>query len=271
MVALSAAMHSAAAVCPTSFQRSQFPWFLQHKLTVLPFGVPVAFFSPTPEDAEFSGEGALAATLGRPGNELIVAHCPQASPADGMTALARGLAALLRARPSAHAALVLDGRPPVDPLALDGGLDPARLHLVLAPDAEQRRELHRAAAVHLVVGARSPRPDLLLEAQACGGLVVAAGPGMTDTVQHGVTGYLAAPEGRSLAELANWVLDHRSRLAEVRRAARQFVVAGFDEVHQAQRWVELLAGVHAQAASPRRVPARPQRQPSPAGRGDGTN
>lgn len=101
--------------------------------------------------------------------------------------------------------------------------------------------LYSAADVMIVPSRQETFGQTASEAQACGTPVVAfAATGLTDVVEHRVTGYLAEPY--SSADLANgiaWVLEDKGRLATLSSAARDRAVRLWASEVVAARYCEV--------------------------------
>lgn len=181
---------------------------------VIPNALPTAIYRPWPQlvareafglpkDAEIVLFGAIAA---------------RTDPNKGWDLLAPAIAELAGRRP-AMVPVVFGMTEPIEPPDLGVPVRyVGRLH-----DDQALALLYNAADVMVVPSRLENLSQAATEAQSCGTPVVAfdAG-GMPDAVVHHETGFLAAPyKSRDLARGLEWVLEDRSRLANLRKNARR--------------------------------------------------
>jgi glycosyltransferase involved in cell wall biosynthesis len=104
------------------------------------------------------------------------------------------------------------------------------------------RLLYAAADVFVIPSRQDNLPNTGLEAHACGTPVVAFRTGgLTDIVDHGVTGALAEPfQPASLAQAIHWVLADRQRRRALGEAARRRAL----ELWAPQRVASLYANLY---------------------------
>lgn len=109
--------------------------------------------------------------------------------------------------------------------------------------ALQRAEVFALTPLHGADGDRDGIPNVLLEAMACGLPVVSANAGgVSEAVEHGVTGLLAEPgDAAAVAGHLAALLDDEGRRRRLGAAARQAAVERFDARVWAGRLAALLA------------------------------
>jgi glycosyltransferase involved in cell wall biosynthesis len=237
------------AVCPTDFQRSRFPAAFRDRLAVLHEGVDTEFYRPAPGtpmalpglDLSQAGEIVTYATRGM-------------EPYRGFPQFMRAAAILQARRPQAHIVIagsdsVHYGARPADGasfrermLAELPELDRDRLHFVGHLPAEDYRRLLQASSVHVYLSVPFVLSWSLLEAMACGGLIVAsAGPPVSEAIEPDRHGLLVDFFSHTaLAEAIGRALDHPTRMKSLREAARRRVEEHFALSRLLPRQIALL-------------------------------
>ncbi len=266
---------AACATIPTLWQLSQFqPHSLPPTLHIHE-GVDPRYFAPadwTPamdeaphHETSLAKSPAFREVLGPlaeriPGldaaTELVTYVSRGFEPYRGFPEFMRALPRVLQARPGAHVALVgsdricygskrTDGRTWREQMFEETQVDTARVHcLGNLPYGEYRRVL-QAATAHVYL----TRPFVLswsmLEAMACGALLVASDtPPVTEVVQHGANGLLVPLTPEGVAEGVINALEQAPHLGGLRREARRTVQRDYDVAQKTplqRRLVECLA------------------------------
>jgi glycosyltransferase involved in cell wall biosynthesis len=226
------------AVTPTEYQRNQLPSMFQRRLTVLHEGVDTAYFTP----AERPSPGlSLPALELPPGTELVTYATRGMEPYRGFPQFMRSVAVLLRRRPGVHVAIAGEDRiaygnklPAGDTwkqrMLAEVDVDPARMHFVGPLPYLQYRDLLRASTVHVYLTIPFVLSWSMLEAMACGCLLVAsATPPVEEVVEHGRNGLLVDFfDHEALAAQVLEVLQHPDRYSALRAAARRTIVERYD-------------------------------------------
>ena len=216
--------------CISEFARSQAMLFSDpahwHKLHVVHCGVEPVLYADTPAPPEdrLLFVGRLAAVKGVP-------------------VLLRALARARETRPALTLDLVGDGedRAALERLAADLGLgEVVRFHGYLG-QADVARMLRETGALVLPSFAEGV-PVVLMEAMATARPVIATRVGgVTELVEHGVSGLLVPPGAEApLAEAITVLASDQSRRAAMGAAGRAAVIAGFDARQEAARMLRLL-------------------------------
>lgn len=217
-----------SGLCPTAFQRDQFPPALREKLTVLHDGVDTSYFAPLP-----------TALPDLPPDAEIVTYATRGlEPYRGFPQFMEALALLQSHRPKLHAVIVgADethyGRPAENgrghreaSLAANPTLDRSRVHFrgFLPPPAY--REVLRASHAHVYLTVPFVLSWSLLDAMATGCAIVGSDTApVREVMQDGRTGLLVdmrAP--REIAAAIERLLDDRALAARLGWEARAHVL-----------------------------------------------
>jgi glycosyltransferase involved in cell wall biosynthesis len=179
---------------------------------------------------------------------LFGAHEARSDPNKGYDLLRDALAELDRLGLAPRPSCVAFGE--AIPGGADAGPFPVRWVGRIDDDAELAR-LYSAADVTVVPSRIENLPQTATEAQACGCPVVAfATGGLPEAVEHGATGYLAAPFAPAdLARGIAWVLADPERHAQLRMRARERAVRSWSPAVITPRYLDTFS--RAIAAQPR--------------------
>jgi glycosyltransferase involved in cell wall biosynthesis len=245
-----------AAVSPTRFQREQFPAMARDRLMVLHDGIDTDYFAPAVRRKWL------------PGAEQVVTYATRGmEPYRGFPHFMRALVLLQRRHPRLHAVVagedaVFYGRP-LPPgetwrqrmLAELPELDLARVHFTGALSTADYRALLWGSDVHVYLTVPFVLSWSLLEAMACGCLVVGSDTApVREVIEDSVNGLLVDfRDPRALAERIEAGLAQPDR--GMRAAARQTVVERFALRDLLPRQLDVL-GIE---------PARAFRLPAPVG------
>ena len=249
---LQAAHRMRLGLCATSFQRDSFPAWLHPRLAVLHEGIDLERCQPRPVLQLRLPDG----TLLRAG-EPIVSFCSRSlEPLRGFDTFLRALPAVQGRHPGLRVVICGEessayGPPP--PLGgswrqallaeLGPRLDRSRLHFTgLLPHAALL-DLFRLSSAHVYLTAPYVLSWSLLEAMACGALVVASATApVQEVLEHGREGLLvpfADPE--ALATTLLEVLRKPAAHAPLRLGARRRIMRDFDRRACVARQRALLA------------------------------
>jgi glycosyltransferase involved in cell wall biosynthesis len=231
--------HCDRGLCPTRWQRQQFPSELQSKLFVMHDGVDTSYFKPSP-----------GAKLVLPAVNLDLSHVDELvtyvgrgmEPYRGFPQFMEAVALILKRRPNCHVVVVGEDRVAYGKQLPDGqtykqqqlerfpkDLLP-RLHFTGPLPYGQYLQVLQASAVHIYL----TRPFVLswsmLEAMSAGCLVLGS---MTEPVmeiiEDGVNGLLVdffLPS--AIADRVDEVFAHPNRMANLRAVARQTIRDRYD-------------------------------------------
>jgi glycosyltransferase involved in cell wall biosynthesis len=222
-----------AGICPTMFQRDQFPEAFRSKLTVLHDGIDTEFFKPAP-----------AAKLQLPNLDLsqaaeIVTYVARGmEPYRGFPEFMRAAALLLQRRPGLHAVVVGADRVAYGKPLPQGqsykqllqaelsGYDLSRLHFTgLLPYGSYLRVL-QASAAHVYLTVPFVLSWSMLEAMSTGCLIVGSDTApVREVVTDGENGLLVdffSPE--AIAARVADALDNPAEMVKIRAAARATIL-----------------------------------------------
>ncbi|MAW81646.1 MAG: glycosyl transferase family 1 [Parvularcula sp.] len=225
-----------AALCPTEFQKSQFPECFASKITVMHDGIDTETYKPAPgarlklDSLDLSGAEELITYVGR-GME----------PYRGFPELMRALEIVLKERPKAHAVIVGEDRVAYGKKLPEGesykkqmleecDFDMSRLHFTgLLPRADYLKVL-QASDVHVYLTAPFVLSWSMMEAMSAGCAIVASDVASV----HEMAGRDAPTvqcvdhrDRKAVAAAIGDLLDDRSKAEKLGAAARQFILDGY--------------------------------------------
>lgn len=226
----------------TRFQHQSYPGWLQGEISVIHEGIDVQCCRPAPLEPLVLPDGTVL-----DGRRPVLSYASRhLEPLRGFDTLLEVLPAILAAHPSVEVVIcgqegpgygtapapgtswrqVLQGR-----LAAQGGLDWRRVHWAGLLPHGQLLQLFRLSSVHLYLSRPYVLSWSLLEAMACGALVVAIDtPAVRDAIEPDREGWLVPPgQPGQLVQVVLQLLRQpqlgaRRRLAARRRIVEQFAL-----------------------------------------------
>jgi glycosyltransferase involved in cell wall biosynthesis len=227
-------------LAPTRWQASTVPAVFRQRVSVIHEGIDTDRIAPR-AGSEIRLE--KAGLTFRPGDELVTFVARQLEPYRGFHCFLRMLPRLQALRPQAHVILVGNdgvsyGAPPeqggtwreVLLKELGDRIDQRRVHFVGSIPHRLLHDLFRVSACHVYLTYPFVLSWSLLEAMACGAVVVgSATPPVQEVIRHGVNGLLVdffATE--ALADTVAAVLADPDAHRPLGVAARRTVVENFD-------------------------------------------
>lgn len=114
----------------------------------------------------------------------------------------------------------------------------SRVRLLGHVSRAKLQELYRRAALFVLTSRSEGIPVVLMEAMAAGTMVLAPDiTGIPELVQHGKNGFLYR-QGSSpdFIDSVRWILDRRSVLNDIRRAAQQTISAHYNRQHNLSKF-----------------------------------
>jgi glycosyltransferase involved in cell wall biosynthesis len=230
-------------LAPTAWQASTVPPAFRERVSVIHEGIDTDRIAPRP-GAEI--HLAKAGLTFHPGDEVVSFVARQLEPYRGFHRFLRMLPALQRLRPQAHVVIVGGdgvsyGQPPphggtwrqVLLRELAGQIDLARLHFVGQVPHAVLHDLFRVCACHVYLTVPFVLSWSLLEAMACGAVVIgsATAPVM-EVIEDGVNGLLVEYfDGEALATTIAAVLADPAGHRPLGEAARALVMERYDLGH----------------------------------------
>ncbi len=192
------------------------------QIVVVPHGTDTAVYYP---------RAGARARLGIPSEHKVVFYAGRLSVEKNLPTLMAAVAELAPSRPALH--LYLGGTGPEDTalrrLAAELGIAD-RVQLVGWIDRQQMPDYYSAADVFALPTTNEALGRVLLEAMACGTMVVASSfAGPRDIVDDGVNGVLAAPtDARAWTRALAHALDDDAWRRQLADAGRRTVLERFD-------------------------------------------
>ena len=225
-------------LCPTHWQKQQFPLEYHSKLTVRHDGVETRFFKPNP------GIKLVlpSVNLDLSEAEEIVTYATRGmEPYRGFPQFMEAAALIQQRRPKAHIVVVGEDRVAYGKKLPDGktykqlmleklDLDLSRIHFTGSLPYSQYLQVLQASSAHVYL----TRPFVLswsmIEAMSVGCAVIGSKTApVQEVIQDGYNGLLVdffSPE--EIAHRVDEVLDHPDRLAALRTRARETVLQNYD-------------------------------------------
>ena len=222
-------------LCPTQWQKAQFPKEFHKKLSVVHDGINTSFFKPDPEKKLVLDDLDLSDA-----KEIVTYTARGFEPYRGFPQFIESIPPLLGKRPQAHVVIVGQDRVCYGPKLPDGqtyktlmtqkvDLPPDRVHFVNPLPYGKYLEVLQASDVHVYLTVPFVLSWSLLEALSCGCLVVASDTlPVREIIRDGVNGILTdffnPPK---LAEKVAACLDYPSFMDKIKGNARKTVLTRY--------------------------------------------
>jgi glycosyltransferase involved in cell wall biosynthesis len=221
-----------SGVCPTDWQKSQFPKEFHHKLSVVHGGIDTVFFQPL-KDQTFKTDDLDLSNA----KQLVTYTVNALAPYMGFQQFMESLPAIIERKPDAH--VVIAGADRVSFGDASGNkksykslilekikLDQERVHFIDALTHENYKKLLQASCVHVYLDSPLVLSRSLLEAMSCECLVIASDIApVKEVITDGTNGIFAdfsSPE--KITEKIVACLDYPSFMKAVKQKARQTIV-----------------------------------------------
>ena len=238
-------------ICPTAWQKKQFPEAFQNKLNVVHPGIDTRAFQPK-KDRVFKTD-----TLDLSGADLLVTctgHALNSNFRFGQ--FMASLRTVLKRKSTAH--IVIAGPDTLFPTTSSGNkpsqickqmdLNPGQVHFLEGLDQDRYIQLLQASSVHVSVDSGRMAPIPMLQAMACECLVMAPDtPSVREIITDGTNGIVAdfsTPDKLSQKILA--CLDYPSFMTAVRQKARQTIVEKYAFEKTLPRYLDIIRHLAAQ-------------------------
>ncbi|AFY51069.1 glycosyltransferase [Nostoc sp. PCC 7524] len=236
---------------PTGWQKAQFPKEFQQKISVLHDGVDTQYFKPNP------GAKLVLPNLDLSGVDEIITYVGRGmEPYRGFPQFIEALAYVQERRPNCHAVIVGSDRVCYGKSLPDGSsykdlmlkkvpLDLSRVHFTGSLPYGQYLQVIQASSAHIYL----TRPFVLswsmIEAMATGCLVIGSDTApVTEVIQDGENGLLVdffSPQ--KIADRIDEVLDHPTRMANLRANARKTALERYDLAKLLPQHLQLIQDV----------------------------
>lgn len=219
-------------VCPTRWQRSQFPEIFRDRISVAHDGVDIDYLKPDPE-AELVLESG---TLSRE-DEVVTYVARGMEPYRGFPTFMQAVALLQARRPKLHVVVVgsdgvsygaarKDGKTFKEVALEEHDLDLDRLHFTGLVPFKTFRAAVQVSRAHIYLTVPFVLSWSMMEAMACGAPVVASDTApVREVITDGRNGFLVDFfDAERIAERVEDVLDNRVDTEAVREAARATIL-----------------------------------------------
>lgn len=240
-------------LCPTVFQRDQFPKIFHNKLSVLHDGVDTDFFRPDPDAKMKVGDLDLSDA-----GEIVTYATRGMEPYRGFPQFVEAVAKLQKTRPNLQAVIVgqdrvaygrklPDGKTFKQKMLEETDLDPSRIHFTgLLPYGDYLKVL-QASHVHVYMTVPFVLSWSLIESMAAGCLIVSSDTEpVREVIRDGKQGLLVDFfDVDQLAGRISEALDNRGKLQPLRDAAREVVLKNYALKDTLPKHVRLLKEVAA--------------------------
>jgi len=243
--------HSDWGLCPTYWQRSQFPEVFHNKISVLHDGVDTEYFKPIP-DAKLVIPNLDLSHV----DEIVTYVARGMEPYRGFPQFIEALEYIQKRRPNCHAVIVGENRVCYGKAAPNGTtykdmmlakvpLDMSRVHFTGGLPYGQYLKVIQASSVHVYL----TRPFVLswsmIEAMSTGCLVLASDTApVREVIEDGKNGLLVdffSPQ--KIADRIDEILNHRDRYAKIRTNARQIVLERYAHDQLLPKQLQLMLDV----------------------------
>lgn len=236
---------------PTYWQRAQFPSEFHSKISVLHDGIDTEYFKPNPKAKLVLPNLDLSGV-----DELVTYVARGMEPYRGFPQLIEAIAYIQERRPNCHVVIVGSERVCYGKSLPDGTsykefmlkkvpLDLSRVHFTGSLPYNQYLQVIQASSVHVYL----TRPFVLswsmLEAMSTGCLVVGSNTApVAEVIQDGENGLLVdffTPQ--QIADRVDQVLDHPTRMAELRAKARETVLERYALADVLPKHLEMIKSI----------------------------
>jgi len=255
---LQAAHRMAAGLSATSFQRQSFPPWLRPRIATIHEGIDLQRCAPQPAGPLLL-PGGVRLESAQPLISYVSRHL---EPLRGFDTFLRALPEVLAQHAGVRVVIVGDeatGYGPAPPAAaasswkrqllaeLGDRLDPRRLHFTGVLPYQQLLQVFQLSWAHVYLTEPYVLSWSLLEAMACGALVVGSSTApVQEVIEHGRQGLLVPMhDPAALATTLLEVLKRQTSLGALRLAARRRMVERFDRRRGVARQMALLADLAA--------------------------
>ncbi|OYY25794.1 MAG: glycosyl transferase, partial [Azorhizobium sp. 35-67-15] len=249
-------------ISPTRWQKARYPAPFLGRIAQCHDGVDTQVFQPDSQARLRLPDGRELA----PGDPVVTYAARDLEPYRGFPQFIRAAARVARARPDALFVVaggdgVSYGRPPADgrtwreTAMAQSGLDPARVvFLGSVPHATLRR-LFQVSAAHVYLTYPFVLSWSVLEAMACGALVIGSATApVEEVIADGISGLLVPFfDEEALAARIGEALDDAAQYAPLRARARRTVVERYDLQRCLARQTALIASLLQRRPAPARL------------------
>ena len=251
---LQAIRRMAIGITATTFQRSTFPEWLHNRIAVIHEGVDVQKCRPDPLATFALANGHQF----RRGDALISFGSRSLEPIRGLTTFLKALPEIQRLRPDVHVIIVGQDGPSYGPppptggswrqhllQSLSGDIDLTRLHFTGHLPHPELVKLFQVTAAHVYFTAPYVLSWSMLEAMACGALIVGSATApVEEVISHGDNGWLVPFfDYKKLAKTLLAALGDPAGQDPLRQSARRTILNAYTQESCTARQISLLKQV----------------------------
>lgn len=224
-----------AGICPTKWQKSQFPEEFQNKLKVIHDGINTDYFKPE-SNAKFITEGLELSEK----DEVITYATRGMEPYRGFPVFMMAIEKLLKIRPNLQVVIAGDdevyyGQNLTDTtykeiMLKQLDIDLTRVHFVGTLPLDQYKSLLQISSAHIYLTYPFVLSWSILEAMSCGCCVIASNtPPVKEVMQDNHNGILFDFYNvNQLVEKIEYVLNNQDKTITIRNNARQSIIQNYD-------------------------------------------
>lgn len=224
-----------AGVCPTNWQKSQFPKEFQQKIKIIHDGIDADYFKPD-SSAKFKINDLELTKK----DEIITYATRGMEPYRGFPIFMMAIEKLLKKRPNAHVIIagndeVYYGQKLTDTtykkmMIKQLDLDLSRVHFVGTLPIDEYRNLLQISSAHVYLTFPFVLSWSLLEAMSCGCSVIASGTKpVTEVMTDNHNGLLFDFYNvNQLVEKVEYALDNKIKIEAIKNNARKSIIENYD-------------------------------------------
>lgn len=230
-----------AGMSPTYWQFEQYPPEFRHKISVIHDGIDTQVCAPDPDATiEIKNTDGAATTL-KQGDEVVTFVVRNLEPYRGFPQFMRAAETILKRRPKAHIIIIggddvsygralPEGQTYRKQMLAEVDLDMSRVFFLGRVPYAIYLKVIKVSGVHVYLTFPFVLSWSMLEAMSAGcALVASATAPVTEVVEDGVNGLLFDFfDHGAIAERVDEVLDHKDRMATLRKKARQTIVQTYE-------------------------------------------
>jgi len=237
--------------CPTRFQHSKFPDIFKDRISVLHDGVDTDYFQPNPKAKVTIGEHTFTAD-----DEVITYVARGMEPYRGFPQFIETVARLQKMRPNVHAVVLGNDRVAYGAERADGKSykewaleefkpDMDRIHFLGLQPLKAFRSLMQITSAHVYLTVPFVLSWSMLEAMSTGALIVGSDTEpVRELITDGENGVLVPfKEPEVIAERLNQILDNRQDYADLKKTARDHIVAKYSVKDLLPQYWQLIESV----------------------------
>lgn len=239
-------------ICPTHWQKEQFPKEFLPKIEVLHDGIDTDYFKPNSDTVFRVPNSDVILTTD---DEVLTYATRGMEPYRGFPQFMEAAAELIKHRPNLHVVVGGEDRVCYGEKPLNGtykelmlkklDLDLSRVHFTGGLPYEEYKKILQISSAHVYLTYPFVLSWSLLEAMSCGCCIVASDTSpVKEVVQDGYNGILTDFFDKTeLVEKINFVLDNPNDVATLRKNARETVVKSYDLKKLLPKHIELIKNI----------------------------